>query len=602
MNGNKLGRMAEHRGRSGPVVDRPKAGKRIRSASVRNAFKTLIWPRRGILAVGLLLIGMSQAAAFVLPLSGKYFIDDVLGKGEPLTPILLAIGAATFVQATASFSLTRLLSVRAHRLIADLRIRLQQHISRLPTGYFDHHPSGTLVSRIMSDVEGVRNLVGTGLVQLIGGILRSVVALLLLLRIDAGLTLFALVPLVLFGLMMSKAFAYIRPIFRKRHAIHAEVTGRLTETLGGIRVVKGFNAEEAEDRVFADGAGRLFANVKRSLTATALLSSSTTLLIGVITIVIMAISSQRLAANAITPGELGSFVGLLALLAMPILQMSNIGTQITEAFAGLDRMDEVLAETMEGESEERTVTLDDVEGAIRFENVSFSYDDETEVLHEISFEAEPGSTIALVGSSGSGKTTIAGLAASFLEPTRGRVLVDGVDMKRVRLDSFRQRLGVVLQDDFLFAGTIRENILFARPNASEDDVARAVAAAYVDEFTDRFEEGLETIIGERGVKLSGGQRQRVAIARAMLANPRVLILDEATSNLDAVSESLVQRSFETLLQGRTTFVIAHRLSTIRRADTILVVEDGRIVERGTHNELMQAEGRYHELYTSQARI
>ncbi len=577
--------------------------KKLSRASVRHTFRTLIWPRRWLLAVGLVLIVTNQFAALVLPLSSKVLIDDVIRAGtQPIGQVLLVVGIAVAIQATTSFTLTRLLSIQAHRLIKELRMRVQRHVMRLPTAYFDSHPSGTLVSRVMSDVEGVRNLVGTGLVQLFGGLLRSGVVLVLLLQIDVGLTVFALLPLLAFGAVSIRAFTYVRPIFRARHAINAEVTGRLTESLGGVRVVKGFNAEGAEDRIFEGGAERLFQNVKKSLIATSLMASATTVLVGLVTILVMGIGSSRIAAGSISEGDFVKFTLLLGYLIMPILQMSNIGTQMTEAFAGLDRMEEILAEPKEGDDRDRPHTLETVRGDVRFEDVSFAYEEDNEILHDISFHAPPGSVTALVGSSGSGKTTIAGLAASFLEPLRGRVVVDGHDLASVQLDSYRQRLGVVLQDDFLFAGTIRENLLFARPDADEEAIEKAVRGAHVNEFTDRFEKGLDTVIGERGVKLSGGQRQRVAIARALLADPAVLVLDEATSNLDSVSEVLIQKSFEMLLEGRTTFVIAHRLSTIRRADQILVVEDGRIVERGTHDELMQAEGRYHDLYTFQARI
>jgi ABC-type multidrug transport system fused ATPase/permease subunit len=451
-------------------------------------------------------------------------------------------------------------------------------------------------------VEGVRNLVGTGLVQLVGGSITAVVALVLMIRISPTMTFYTLVPVGIFAFIAAKAFARIRPIFRTRGVINAEVTGRLTETLNGVRVIKGFNAEEQENRSFEAGVDRLFQNVKQSLTATALITSSSTLLLGLASAGIMGIGGWQIIHGELTLGEFLAFTLFLGFMIAPIVQMSNIGSQLSEAFAGLDRTEELMQMSPEDIADERPIVLDTVKGDIVFEEVHFAYDAGKEVLHGISFAAPAGSVIALVGSSGSGKTTMANLAASFLTPTSGRVTVDGHDLRRVSLGSYRRHLGVVLQDDFLFEGTIRENILFPRPNATEEQLQRAVKAAYVNEFTDRFEEGLETVIGERGVKLSGGQRQRVAIARAMLADPRILILDEATSNLDTESESMIQRSLNELVKDRTTFVIAHRLSTIRQATRILVIEGGEIVESGTHSELIEKEGRYFELYTYQARI
>ena len=573
-------------------------------ANVRHAFVTLVWPRRRLLFVGLFLIIVNRLAGLVLPGATKVLIDDVIGKGDRglLRLLLLAVGGAVTVQAVTSFLLTRLLSVQAHGLIRDLRVRVQEQVLRLPLRYFDDTQTGAVVSRVMNDVEGVRNLIGTGLVQLIGGMLTAVVAGALLVRLDPLLTLAALAPLSLFGLVSLRAFGLIRPIFRERGAIQAEVTGRLTETFGGIRVVRGFHAEAAERRVFRDGVERLFQNVKRSLTATSLVTSSATLLMGITSVIIMAAGASRILGGAMTVGDFFAFTLYLGFLVSPIVQMSNIGTQITEAFAGLDRMDEILSMEREGEEEARTEVLEEIAGEIRFEGVSFGYEPGVDVLQSVDFVAPAGSVTALVGSSGSGKTTLASLAASFLRPREGVITVDGRDLSTVKLESYRRHLGVVLQDEFLFEGTIRENILFARVDADEDALQKAVHAAHVHEFTDRFEKGLETVIGERGVKLSGGQRQRVAIARALIADPRILILDEATSSLDTESESFIQDSLSRLLQGRTTFVIAHRLSTIRRADQILVIEGGKIVERGTHTELVAAEGRYHQLYTYQTRI
>jgi ABC-type multidrug transport system fused ATPase/permease subunit len=577
--------------------------KKASLASVRRAFATIVWPRRRLVLVGLLLVGVNRLAGLVLPGSTKYLIDNVIAQHDTglLKLLLLVVGGAIVLQAISSYLLTRLLSVEAQHLISVLRAQMQEHIIRLPIAFFDNSKSGALVSRIMTDVEGVRNLVGTGLVQLVGGLLTAAVALVLLIRMNPTMTLYAFIPLVVFGLISMKAFAYIRPIFRKRGAINAEVTGRLTETLNGIRVIKGFHAEPQEYRVFAAGTDRIFQNVRDSLTATSLVTSLATLLMGLGSVIIMGLGGTMIINGQMTVGEFVSFTLYLAFMVAPIVQMSNIGTQMTEAFAGLDRMEEILEMETEGEEAGRTVVLDGIRGEIAFENVSFAYTDR-EVLTDVSFDARAGTVTALVGSSGSGKSTIAGLAASFRIPTRGVVRIDGHDLRTVRLDSYRRHLGVVLQDEFLFEGTIRENIMFARPAASEEELLAAVRAAHVAEFTDRFDDGLDTRIGERGVKLSGGQRQRVSIARALLADPRLLILDEATSSLDTESEALIQESLARLMAGRTTLVIAHRLSTIRRADQILVLEGGRIVERGTHEQLIAAAGRYYELYTYQAKI
>jgi len=568
------------------------------------AFKEFIWPRRKIVSLGLFLIIVRSLTGLVLPYASKNLIDEVIPSKDTnaLMMLLIVVCAALLFQSISSFSLTRLLSVEAQHLISILRAKVQQKLLKLPISFFDNNKSGALVSRVMTDVEGVRNLVGTGLVQLIGGSITAVISLVILIQINAQMTFFVLVPVAIFAVIALKAFGYIRPIFRARGKINAEVTGRLTETLNGIRVIKGFNAEEQEQLVFEKGVDDLFQNVKKSLTATALMTSSSTFLLGLASASIMGMGGYFIMQETMTYGEFVSFTLFLGFMIAPIVQMSNIGSQLTEAFAGLDRTQELMAVAEENDLEIRTKTLNAIEGNVSFKKITFSYDDKTEVLHNISFEAPKGSVTALVGSSGSGKTTIAGLATAFLNPGSGQVLIDGVDLSQVDLKSFRSQLGVVLQDDFLYEGTIRENILFPRPDATEKELLEAVNGAYVNEFTDRFDDGLDTLIGERGVKLSGGQRQRISIARALLAKPKIVILDEATSNLDTQSEAFIQKSLAVLMQDRTTFVIAHRLSTIQKADQILVIEDGNIVERGKHEELIAANGRYYELYTYQTRM
>lgn len=572
--------------------------------TVAKAFKEFIWPRKYIILVGLLLIVISRIAGLVLPGTSKYLIDNVVIEKdfEMLKLLLLVVGAAIVLQAVTSFLLTRLLSVEAQHLISKLRAQVQKKVLSLPISYFDNNQAGALVSRIMSDVEGVRNLVGTGLVQLFGGALTSILSLILMINISPMMTLYVLGPVLLFGFVALKAFGYIRPIFRKRRIITAEVSGRLTETLNGVRVIKGFNAEEQEHATFEKGVDRLFQNVKKSLTSTALMTSSSTFLLGLATTGIMGIGGWQIIEGNLTIGEFLAFTLYLGFMIAPIAQMGNIGSQLTESFAGLDRTEELMNMEPEDDPLNRPIVLDKITGNIEFRDVSFSYEAGNEVLHNISFKAETGTVTALVGTSGSGKTTIASLAASFLKTTSGLITIDGIDLSKVNLSSYRQNLGVVLQDDFLFEGTIKENILFPRPEATDAELKKAVEAAYVNEFTDRFDEGLDTLIGERGVKLSGGQRQRIAIARAVLADPRILVLDEATSNLDTESETLIQKSLSELMKGRTTFVIAHRLSTIRKANQILVIEKGEIVEQGTHDELIKKEGRYFDLYTYQARI
>ncbi len=572
--------------------------------TMSHVFKTIIWPRRRHLFTGLFLIIISRVSGLILPGASKYLIDDVIPSNDMtmLKWLIVVVVVAIVVQAVTSYALTQILSVEAQHLISKLRAQVQRHIIQLPIRFFDNTKTGELVSRIMTDVEGVRNLVGTGFAQMIGGSLTALVSLGLLLYISPLMTLYVLVPVIVFGLISLKAFGKIRPIFRERGKINAQVTGRLTETLGGIRVIKGFNAEPQEISTFEAGVERLFQNVKASLTATSFVTSAATLLLGLASAGIMGIGGYMIMDGQMTFGDFLAFTLYLGFMIAPIVQMSNIGSQLTEAFAGLDRTEEIMNYPIEGSESSRSITIPVIKGEIVFDNVSFAYEEGKEVVKGISFKAEAGSVTALVGTSGSGKTTIAGLAASFLNPDSGTITVDGVDMQQITLSSYRSQLGVVLQDDFLFEGTIRENILFPRPDASLAELHAAVKAAHVQEFTDRFELGLDTVIGERGVKLSGGQRQRIAIARAILADPRILVLDEATSNLDTESESLIQSSLKELMQGRTTFVIAHRLSTIRQADQILVIEQGHIVEQGRHDELIDAKGRYFQLYTYQARI
>jgi subfamily B ATP-binding cassette protein MsbA len=572
--------------------------------TVIQAFKEFIWPRKGIILVGLILIVVSRLASLVLPLKSKELLDEIIPNQDMdgLINMVLIVAGAILVQAVTSFALTRLLSVEAQLLISKLRAKVQKKVLSFPISYFDNNKSGALVSRIMSDVEGVRNLVGTGLVQLFGGIVTAIISLFLLINISGKMTLFVLTPVLLFAIIALKAFGYIRPIFRKRGVINSEVKGRLTETLNGVRVIKGFNAEDQENISFEKGVDRLFQNVKKSLTATAIMTSSSVFLLGMASVGIMGIGGAMIIEGTLTTGDFLAFTLLLGFMIAPIVQMSNIGSQLTEAFAGLDRTEEIMNMDSEACDQLRTIDLDRILGNVEFKDVSFSYEKGKEVVRNISFKAAKGSVTAFVGSSGSGKSTLASLVASFVNPDLGVITIDGNDISKVSLNSFRSQLGVVLQDDFLFEGTIRDNILFPRPDASEIQLVEAVNASYVNEFTDRFEDGLDTLIGERGVKLSGGQRQRIAIARAVLADPRILILDEATSNLDAESESLIQKSLTELMKGRTTFVIAHRLSTIRQANQILVIEKGEIAEQGTHAELIESQGRYFELFTYQSRI
>jgi subfamily B ATP-binding cassette protein MsbA len=582
----------------------PQTSKKRSSERLRELWpdiREMMRPRRRILAMGFLLMFINKVFSLVLPGSTKFFIDNVIGKHQTqlLVPLVLAVVAATLIQGATSFGMTQLVSKAGQKLIAELRRKVQAHVGHLPVAYYDANKTGVLVARIMTDVEGIRNLLGTGLIEFIGGILLAVMVLGLLLYISTLLTVIALVIIIAFTLVLRKAFSTIRPIFRERGKINAEVTGRLTESLGGVRVVKGYHAEAREEDVFGKGVQRLLDNVLKSLTATSFMSLSATVLMGLVGAAIMFVGARQITSGALKLGDFVAFTMFLAFLIAPMFQIVNIGTQLTEALAGLERTREVLREKPEDQDPHRTVSLPIIAGEVAFDHVNFAYDAGKAVLHDVSFRAEPDTVTALVGSSGSGKSTIIGLITAFHTPETGSILVDGVDLSTARLDSFRTQLGVVLQETFLFDGTIRENIAFARPDATEEQIMKACRIARVDEFAGNFEKKYDTIVGERGVKLSGGQRQRVSIARAILADPRILILDEATSSLDSESEALIQEGLRYLMQGRTTFVIAHRLSTIRRADQILVVEAGRIVERGTHEELYRARGRYYDLYTKQ---
>ena len=561
----------------------------------------LVAPRKSLLALGFLLMIINRVCGLILPGSTKYFIDDVITKHHYniLYPLVGAVLFATILQGVTSYALTQSLSKAAQRLIAELRNKVFSHISRLPVAYYDSNKSGSLVSRIMTDVEGVRNLIGTGLVDFIGGVITAIIVFFIMMRLSPKMTMVGVTFMLVAVIGLQRLFRTIRPIFRDRGKINAEVTGRLTESLGGVRVIKGYHAEAREQSVFAAGVQRLLDNVIRTLSLTSLMSLSTAVMVGFVGAVNMYVGAHEIFAGKLTVGGFFAYNMFLVFLIAPVVQVVGIGTQLTEAIAGLDRTREVLSERPEDEDPNRTVTLKDIEGHVEFIDVDFSYEVGRPVLHEVSFDAKPGTVTALVGSSGSGKSTIIGLVAAFSAPNAGRIEVDGVDLSTIRLDSYRTRLGVVLQDSFLFDGTIFENVVFSRPNSTREEVLEACRIARVDEFAERFDDKYETVVGERGVKLSGGQRQRISIARAILADPRILILDEATSSLDSESEQMIQEGLSYLMRGRTTFVIAHRLSTIRRADQILVVEAGKIVERGTHEHLLALNGRYRELYERQ---
>ena len=565
--------------------------------------KALVVPRKGRIAIGLVLMAINRVAGLVLPFTARPLVDKVLSPQNPhpqLLPRYIAIVfSAMVVQALTSYALTQSLSKAGQRLIAELRRQVQHHVGLLSVAYYDENRTGTLVARIMPDVEGVRTLVGTGLVEFLGGLLTAVMVFIYMMYLSAEVTLTVFAVLGVFVFILQYGFKTIRPIFRERGKINAEVTGRLTESLGGVRVIKGYHAEDREATVFSGGVDRLLQNVMKSLTMTSVLSSASTTVVALVYGTIMWLGGQLVLASTWTTGTYFQYTLLLGFMIAPVFQMVNIGTQLTEAFAGLDRTHEIMSELEENQTPGRTAKMPPIEGRVQFENVEFAYTPEKPVLHGISFKADPGTVTALVGSSGSGKSTIISLLCAFHTPTKGAVLVDDIDLATVDLKTYRSQLGVVLQESFLFDGTIRENIMFSRPDATEEQFLFACHTANVDEFAERFPEGYDTVVGERGVKLSGGQRQRLSIARALLAAPRILILDEATSSLDSESEAMIQSGLAQLMQGRTTFVIAHRLSTIRRADQILVVEQGLIFERGNHAELFAKRGRYYDLYTRQ---
>src|SRR6476659_4798042 len=587
-------------GRPDVTAGAAKTKNKLTTAAWKEA-KALIWARKGRLSLGLALMLINRLAGLVLPATSKYLIDDVIGKhrAEMLMPLALAAGAATVVQAVTSFALSQVLGVAAQRAITDMRRRVEAHVARLPINYFDSTQSGVLIARIMTDAEGIRNLVGTGLVQLLGSIVTALFALAYLFYLNWYLTCITIVALATFGGAMALAFKRLRPLFRERGKINAEVTGRLNETLGGIRIVKTYTAEKREELVFTKGVHRLFRNVAQSITGVSGITAFSTVIIGVIGVIMIVVGGQSIMAGRMTLGDFMNYILFTGLMAAPVVQIASIGTQISEAFAGLDRIHDLMTMKTEDDEDSTRPTLDQIDGEIVFEDVSFEYNPGVPVLRHVSFKAPAGTTTALVGSSGSGKSTLISLVMAFNRPQEGRILVDGRDLASVRLRDYRSQLGVVLQDNFLFDGSVADNIRYGRPDATPEEIQHVSRVAHADEFIEAFEKKYDTVVGERGVKLSGGQRQRVAIARAILADPRVLVLDEATSSLDSESEALIQDGLRSLRFGRTTFVIAHRLSTIRSADQILVLEHGEIVERGTHEELLALGGRYRTLYDKQ---
>ena len=590
-----------------PAKSKPKAAKAkpkkppVNTQRAWREAKQLLYAHRGQLALGLTLMLVSRMAGLVLPASTKYLIDEVLGKhrSDMLLPLAFAAGGATLLQAITSYANSQVVSVAAQRAIMTMRQRVQDHILRLPVSYFDSTKSGVVVARVMNDAEGIRNLVGTGLIQLVGGVLTAAISLGVLLYLNWKMTIGAIVFLGAFGGAMAVAFNKLRPLFRQRNEITADITGRLAESIGGVRLLKIYVAEGRESKIFAEGAERLFKNVAGTITGTSAITAFSTAIVGAIGVLIMVIGGRAIFGGEMTLGDLIMYTFFVGLLAAPVVNIANIGTQVSEAFAGLDRIREILDMPTEDESDKAREPIPTVEGHVTFDHVVFEYEQDTPVLKDVTFDVPAGSTVALVGSSGSGKSTILGLVMAFNRPQQGAITIDGRDLQTVRLREYRSLLGVVMQDNFLFDGTIAENIGFAKPGASREEIERVARIAHVHEFTDRFELGLDTVVGERGVKLSGGQRQRVAIARAILANPRVLLLDEATSSLDSESEAMIRDGLRRLRAGRTTFVIAHRLSTIESADQILVVEKGEIAERGTHGQLMTLNGRYKQLYDRQ---
>ena len=581
------------------MADKPK--NKVNYKRAWTEARELVWRHRRSLTIGMILMVVNRLSGLVLPASSKSVIDEVLAKNR--ADLLLWVALATFVavivSAITSFALSQVVSIAAQEAIADMRMNVQRHVLHLPVSYFDSTKTGVLISRIMSDAEGVRNLVGTGIVQLVGGFFTAIVGIVVLFALNWRLTAIVLVVLITFGALMSVAFSRLRPLFRERSVINAEVTGRLAESLGGVRVVKVYVAEKREEKLFGQGVTRLFDNVRKTITGTSLVGAGATLIIGAIGLIMIIFGGRAILNGTMTLGGLVMYIFFIGLVATPLIQIANIGTQISEAFAGLDRIREIREMSTEDEEDESRERLDEIDGRVEFRDVSFSYVPGVQVLKHVSFASEAGSTTALVGSSGSGKSTLIGLVMAFNRPESGEVMVDGHDIATVRLRDYRSQLGVVMQDNFLFDGTIRENIAFAKPDATDEEIRNVSHIAHCDEFIEQFGQKYDTIVGERGVKLSGGQRQRVAIARAILADPRILLLDEATSSLDSESEAMIRDGLRSLRRGRTTFVIAHRLSTIESADQILVLEEGQIVERGTHRELIALNGRYRQLYDKQ---